>query len=207
LYSLDLKHFCRSAVQYTASTLTQTSIMSVRQIQRTVLRDKHVLFTFPIPYSFPIYYIITIIPFKHTALRWLPSFRVSGPGRRRIATRNGLEMPGFESWQEARFPAPVQTDPGAHPASYTKGTRSLTGLKWPGRDNNPPPSSAKVKSEEQMYTSTAKLSSWQFIGRIVPLLLLSGFGLRILFLRCFMILSTAELMQLDVDERIRNTHS
>ena len=32
----------------------------------------------------------------------------------------------------AIFSAPVQTGPGAHPASYTMGTGSLPGVKWPG---------------------------------------------------------------------------
>ena len=36
---------------------------------------------------------------------------------------------------------------GTHPASYTVGTRSFPGVKWPGRGVNehPPPSSAEVK--------------------------------------------------------------
>jgi hypothetical protein len=34
----------------------------------------------------------------------------------------------------ARFPAPVQTGPGAHPASCTMGTGSSPGVKRPGRD-------------------------------------------------------------------------
>jgi len=32
----------------------------------------------------------------------------------------------------ARFSAPVQTRPGAHPASYTMGTRSFLRVKWLG---------------------------------------------------------------------------
>jgi len=42
--------------------------------------------------------------------------------------------------------APVQTSPGAHPASCTMGTGSFPGRKeWPGRDADPsPPSSAMV---------------------------------------------------------------
>ena len=31
----------------------------------------------------------------------------------------------------ARFSAPVQTGPGAHPASYKMGTGSFPGVKWP----------------------------------------------------------------------------
>jgi hypothetical protein len=38
-----------------------------------------------------------------------------------IATRYGLDGPGIESWWGTRFSAPVQTGPGAHPASYTMG--------------------------------------------------------------------------------------
>jgi hypothetical protein len=42
-----------------------------------------------------------------------------------IATRYGLDGPGIESQWEARFFAPVQTGPGAHPASCTMDTGSL----------------------------------------------------------------------------------
>jgi hypothetical protein len=44
-----------------------------------------------------------------------------------IATGYGLDGPGIESRWEARFSAPVQTGPGAHPASYTIGTGSFLG--------------------------------------------------------------------------------
>jgi hypothetical protein len=45
------------------------------------------------------------------------------------------------SW--ARFPAPVQTGSGAHPASYTMGTGSFPGVKRPERSvDHPFPSSA-----------------------------------------------------------------
>jgi hypothetical protein len=46
----------------------------------------------------------------------------------------------------ARFSAPVQNDPGAHPASYTVDTVYFPGVKRPGRGvDHPLPSSAKVK--------------------------------------------------------------
>jgi len=47
----------------------------------------------------------------------------------------------------ARFSAPVQTGPGAHPASYTMGTRSFLGVKsgWGVTLNPSPPYSAVVK--------------------------------------------------------------
>ena len=51
-----------------------------------------------------------------------------GPGSSvGIATGYGLDGPGIESRWGARFPAPVQTGPGAHTASCTMGTRSFRG--------------------------------------------------------------------------------
>ena len=44
-----------------------------------------------------------------------------------IATRYALDSPGIESRWGARFSAPVQTVPGAHPASYIMGTGSFPG--------------------------------------------------------------------------------
>jgi hypothetical protein len=49
-----------------------------------------------------------------------------------------LEGLGSESWGP-RFSAPVQTGPGTHPASYTMGTGSFPGVKWPGCGVNHPP--------------------------------------------------------------------
>ena len=49
-----------------------------------------------------------------------------------IATRYGLDGPGIESQWGARFSAPVQTDPGANPASCTMGTWSFPRVKRPG---------------------------------------------------------------------------
>jgi len=54
----------------------------------------------------------------------------SGPGSSvGIATGYGLDGPGIESRWGARFSTPVQTDPGAHPASCTMGTGSFPGVK------------------------------------------------------------------------------
>jgi len=46
-----------------------------------------------------------------------------------IATGYGLDGPGIESRRGARFSAPVQTGPGAHPAFFTVGTGSFPGVK------------------------------------------------------------------------------
>ena len=44
-----------------------------------------------------------------------------------IATGYWLDGPGIESLWGARFSAPVQTGPGAHPASYIMAAGSLWG--------------------------------------------------------------------------------
>jgi len=45
-----------------------------------------------------------------------------------IATAYGLDGPGIETRWGARFFAPVQTCPEAHPASCTMGTGSFLGV-------------------------------------------------------------------------------
>jgi hypothetical protein len=54
----------------------------------------------------------------------------SGPGSSvGTATDYGLDGPGIESRWGARFSAPVQTGPGAYPATCTMGTGSFQGVK------------------------------------------------------------------------------
>jgi len=54
----------------------------------------------------------------------------SGPGSVvGIATGYGLDGPGIEFWWGARFSTPVQTGPGAYPASCTMGTGSFPAVK------------------------------------------------------------------------------
>jgi hypothetical protein len=58
-----------------------------------------------------------------------------------IATGYGLGGPGIESRWGARFSAPVQAGPGAHPASCTMGNGSFPGgIERPERDADPSPS-------------------------------------------------------------------
>jgi len=65
-----------------------------------------------------------------------------------IATGYGLDGPGIESRWGARFPALVQTGPGAHPASCTLGTRSFPGVKsGRGVTLTPHPTSSAVGHE------------------------------------------------------------
>ena len=50
----------------------------------------------------------------------------------------------------ARLSAPVQTGPGAHPASYTADTGSFPEVKLPGRGvGHPIPSSGEVKDKSR----------------------------------------------------------
>ena len=59
----------------------------------------------------------------------------------------------------AGFSAPVQTGPGAHPASCTMGTGSFLGVKRPGRCvDHPPPSSAEVEGKVEL------LPLWVFVA-------------------------------------------
>jgi hypothetical protein len=61
---------------------------------------------------------------------WICSLQKCGPGSSvGIATGYGLDGPGIKSWWGKRFSAPVQTSPGAHPASCTMVTRSFPGIK------------------------------------------------------------------------------
>jgi hypothetical protein len=57
----------------------------------------------------------------------------------------------------ARFSALVQTGPGAYPASYTMGTGSFPGVKWPGRGVDHPLHLAPRLKKEYSYTSTFPL--------------------------------------------------
>jgi hypothetical protein len=82
-----------------------------------------------------------------------------------IATRYELGGPGIESRLGARFSVPVQTGPGANPASCTMGT----GLFGPGRDvYHPPPSNAEVKERVQLYLYSLSVPSWPVLGRALP---------------------------------------
>ena len=58
------------------------------------------------------------------------AYTISGQGSSvSPVTAYGLDGPGIESRWGARFSAPVQIDPGAHPASCTMGTGSFLEVK------------------------------------------------------------------------------
>jgi hypothetical protein len=90
------------------------------------------------------YTCVCLIPYK---CRNVPSLR---------AGRSGDRIP-----VAARFSSPVQTDPRAHPASYTMSTGSFLGVKRPGRGvDHPLSSSAEVKERVQLYLYSPSASSW-----------------------------------------------
>jgi len=53
----------------------------------------------------------------------------------------------------------------AHPASYTVGTGSFPGVKWPGCGvDHPPQSSAEVKERAELYLHSPSGPSWLVLG-------------------------------------------
>jgi hypothetical protein len=65
----------------------------------------------------------------------------------------------------ARFYASVQTGPGAHPASYTMGTESFSGVKRLGRGvDHRLPSSADIKETVELYLYSTSGPSWLVLG-------------------------------------------
>jgi len=65
---------------------------------------------------------------------------------------------------DARFSAPVQTGPGAHPAYYAMGNGSFPGVERPGRGvDHPPPSSAEVKERVELYPYSPSGPSWSVL--------------------------------------------
>jgi hypothetical protein len=88
-----------------------------------------------------------------------------------IATRYGLHGPGIESQWWTRLSAPVQTGPGAYPASYSTGTGSLSpGIKRPGLGvDHPPSSSAEVKEKVELYLYSPFWTSWPVLERNLSL--------------------------------------
>ena len=66
----------------------------------------------------------------------------------------------------ARFSAPVQTCPGAHPASCTLRTGSFPGVKRPGRGaDHPPPPKRRGHERVGLYLYSPSGPSWSVIGR------------------------------------------
>jgi len=61
-----------------------------------------------------------------------------------------------------RFSAPIQTGPGAKPASYTMGTRSFPGVKLPGHGVDHPPH--LVPRQKKKGRAIPLLPLWAFVA-------------------------------------------
>jgi hypothetical protein len=79
-----------------------------------------------------VYYVFTRNIQNSGAMLSLGKVAVGQDSSVGIETGYGLDGPGIESRWGARFSAPVQTGPGAHPASCTMSTGSFPGAKRPG---------------------------------------------------------------------------
>jgi len=67
----------------------------------------------------------------------------------------------------ARFSTPIQTGPGAHPASYTNGTGSIPVVNWLRHGvDHPPPSNAEVKERVELYIYSASGPLWPVQGEL-----------------------------------------
>jgi len=65
----------------------------------------------------------------------------------------------------ARFSTTIQTSPGAHPASYTVGTRTLLGVKWLEHGvDHPTPYRAEVKERVELNLYSISGPLWSVIG-------------------------------------------
>jgi hypothetical protein len=95
----------------------------------------------------------------------LSHLRVSRDSVVGLATRYEVDGQGIESRWGARFSAPVETGPGAHPASCTMCTGSFLGVKRSGRGvDHPPPCSAEVKERVELYLYSPSGTSWPVLG-------------------------------------------
>ena len=64
----------------------------------------------------------------------------------------------------AGFSSPVQTDPGAHQASYMVGNGSFLGVEQLGCGvGHPPPSSAKVNARVELYLYSTAVPLWHAV--------------------------------------------
>ena len=105
--------------------------------------------------------------------RWF-SLQFCGPGwLSRYSDSLWSERSGDRIPVGVRFSAPVQTGPGVHPASYTMGTGSFLGVKWPGRGiDHPLPSSAEFKERVELYIySPLAFLAWSRVNFYITVLL------------------------------------
>jgi hypothetical protein len=110
-------------------------------------------------------HVMNITPSSQTEVKLrLFSFSLTAIERRYSdslrAGRSGDRIP-----VGVRLSPSVQTGPGAHPAFYTTGTGSFSGVKRPGPGvDHPLPSSAEDKEKVELYLYSPFGPSWPVIG-------------------------------------------
>jgi hypothetical protein len=68
----------------------------------------------------------------------------------------------------ATFSTPVQTGPGAYPASCKMGTKSFPGMRRSGRGtDHPPPSKYRGHERVGLYLYSPSGPQWPVIGRAI----------------------------------------
>jgi len=84
-------------------------------------------------------------------------FRVGWDSVDVIATCYGLDSLGIKPWWKQDFSAPVQTGPGARPASCTMDTESLS-------QGHPSPTSTNINERVKLYLYSPSGPSERFLG-------------------------------------------
>ena len=121
-------HCCYNLVLFQPTPPTIISALSFPQEKDFVYRFTHVLKTAWVLVSPSDWF--SAYPSKYSSLSFCQSiFETGGPGSWvGIATEYGLDGPGSNPGGDEILP-PVQTGPGAHPASCEMGTGSFPGVK------------------------------------------------------------------------------
>ena len=105
-----------------------------------------------------------------------------------IVNHYGLDGQGIEFWGGG-FSAPVQTSPGACPASCTTGTGSFLGIKWPGHGaDHPPPSKRQGQERVGLYLYSPSEPQCPVTWRTFHMCMLSFYkslGLVTVLIPCF----------------------
>jgi hypothetical protein len=110
-----------------------------------------------------------------------------------------INIPRIESRWGSRFSAPVQTGPGANPASWTMGTGSFPRVKWPVAWRWPPTSRAEVEEivEIHLYSplwAFVAYSGATFMFKLTCLILNFLLSVR----SCLLLRETSVLVNLDI---------
>ena len=128
------------------------SVINQLDAQKVFFHNKFIsslcMFRAPCAHRQEVKIVLYSLWYHHTC-RW--------PSRAQVERRSGDWIP-----VGARFSAPVQTVPAAHPASCTIVTGSFPGA---GRGvDHPPPSSAEVKERVELYLYSPHGPSWPVVG-------------------------------------------